>query len=236
MHTIQAVAFDVDGTLYSEPLLYLRSIAFALRNRNTIRNFRTLRAYLHEPNSLSLDDDLHRWQISTFAKMTSISSDEAEQQINTVIYNKWISKASRMPLLAGVNELLHFLKQRDIPLAILSDFPPQRKLERWQIAGLFSVTMNTELCNHLKPHPRPFELLSQSLSLPPQSILYVGNNPHYDIQPAHRLGFQTAYYHDPYQWRRHTSSAPIPADTFVFNRYSKLHHFLERLLDSGNEK
>lgn len=224
MGTIRAVAFDVDGTLYSEPLLYLRSIGFALRNRDTIRHFRTLRASLHDPHASPLTGDLRRWQVAAFAEAAQISAREAEQRIDGVIYDQWIERASRMPLLTGVGELLHMLKDNGIPLAILSDFPPQRKLSRWRIDDLFSVALNSEECNCLKPHRRPFELVAERLSLSPQSILYVGNNPRYDIAPADRLGFSTAYYRDPRQ--RHHHSAPLPADTFVFTRYKMLHRYL----------
>lgn len=232
MRTIQAVAFDIDGTLYSEPLLYLRSIGFALRNRDTIRRFRALRAPLHDPNTPSPTDDLHRWQVTAFAEAAGISASEAERRIDSVIYGEWIERAARMPLLAGVSGLLRMLKDSGIPLAILSDFPPQRKLSRWRIDDLFAVALNSESCNRLKPHSRPFELLAESLSLPPHSILYVGNNPRYDIEPAHRLGFLTAYYRDPRQRRHHHHSASLPADTFIFTHYEALHRYLREQLDA----
>lgn len=228
MSNIKAVAFDVDGTLYSEPRLYLSSISFALRYRKTISRFRALRATLHHPPPPPTPTGtLYQWQAQRFAEIAGIGVAEARQHITQVIYEQWIERAARTPLLPHVATLLTLLHQHGIPLAVLSDFPPERKLARWGVATLFRVALNSETCNRLKPHPRPFELLMQSLSLPPQEILYVGNSVHYDIQPAHELGFATAYYRDPL--RTHRSAATLPLDTFIFSHYRALRHYLERL-------
>lgn len=229
MNSIQAVAFDVDGTLYSEPMLYLRAIPFAVRNRRTISCFRAIRSELHRPNA-ALSDDIRHWQTVEFARRTGVSIEEGRREIDRVIYNEWMEQVCRIPLLSCVRQTLGLLSVHRLPLAVLSDFPPERKLRHWGVDEEFAVALNSETSGALKPHSRPFLLLAEMLSLPPRAILYVGNNPRYDIAPAHALGFSTAYYRDPRIIHSRRRTAVIPDATFTFTRYRDVQRYiLQRL-------
>jgi len=235
MTRITAVAFDVDGTLYSEPHLFLRSLFFGLHNRATISCFRAIRRELHCRSYLPRGD-IREWQAEQFARRMNISTGEAEDEISRVIYTEWCERICTMPLLKHLTETLALLSSHDIPLAVLSDFPPLVKLQRWNIAHYFTIIINSESTNTLKPHPLPFRLLSDRLQLQPQEILYIGNNINYDIIAAQEYGYMSAYYHDPLRFRfgKQRPSTRVrdalAGCEIVFSHYRHLRSYLQRYL------
>jgi len=231
----KAVAFDVDGTLYSEPRLFLRSLLFGVRNRATISCFRAIRSELHH-RSYRPKGGIREWQAEQFARRMRISIAEAEDETSRVIYTEWRERICTMPLLPHLTETLNLLSTHDIPLAVLSDFPPLIKLQRWNIAHYFNVIINSECANALKPHAPPFRLLSDRLQLQPQDILYIGNNINYDIIAAQEYGYMSAYYHDPLRARFGKKRPSPPARDahagceIVFSHYRHLCSYLQRYL------
>ena len=206
----------------------MRAIPFGIAHRDIIAPFRAIRQeFRQQPDHAN---DIRSTQVARLADRMHISTEDACEVLNRIIYTQWIAKACAMPLLAHVSRTLALLHKRRIPLAILSDFPPLAKLQHWNIAHYFSVIINSEY-TRLKPSAAPFGVLCQRLELPPQSILYVGNNIHYDIVPAHALGYRTAYYHDPLlrllrRRRRTIIDTRIRDHTFIFSHYRRLYSYI----------
>jgi putative hydrolase of the HAD superfamily len=84
------------------------------------------------------------------------------------------------------------MKKSGLKLAVLSDFPLGGKLACLRLAGMWDAELCSEEIGALKPHRLPFLRLAESLDLPPERILYVGNNPKYDIAGAKNAGMKTA--------------------------------------------
>jgi 2-haloacid dehalogenase len=55
----------------------------------------------------------------------------------------------------------------------------------------FVVT--AQRCRSYKPNPRHFQLALELLQLPPDRILHIAESRRHDIEPAKKLGFQTAW-------------------------------------------
>lgn len=95
---------------------------------------------------------------------------------------------------------LAHLKTRK-PIALLSngDGPLQRlKLQACKLDEIFGarIFISGET-GRTKPDPAAFEAARHALGTPAQETLMVGNHPRLDIQPAKRLGYQTALVQGP---------------------------------------
>lgn len=215
MKHIHAVAFDIDGTLYPNRKMYLASLGFALGHFRLLNSFRKVRKELRETRPVK---DFYDLQARMFADRISVNREEAREIINTTFYTRWESVLHRVNLYPGVLDLIRFLKEKNVPLAVMSDFPVVTKMKILNIENYFDVEMSSEELGYLKPNPEPFKEMARRLEVKPENLLYVGNSYHYDVEGAHSLGMMTA----------HISSSPPRGSVadFTFRRYTELKEWI----------
>ncbi len=187
---IKAVAFDVDGTLYPNASMYLRSIPFALRRVRLMWAFAQVR---REVRTLRPVDDPGETQARMLAERLGITVECARERIEREIYGLWEEALDRVEPYPYVRECVKELKDSGLAVAVSSDFPVERKLARLSLDGLFECRLWTEESGYLKPHPEPFVMLAECLGLAPHEILYVGNSYDYDVVGAKRAGMHAAH-------------------------------------------
>jgi len=187
---IRGVAFDIDGTLYPNGRMYRASLGIVLRH---LRLFRAFGAARREIRSRRPVTDLRRETAELTARRLGIDAQTAGSLIESVVYERWERVLRRVPLFPGARDLLVELRERNVPLAAMSDFPVTSKLHLLGLDGLWDVAFSSEELGYLKPNREPFEELAARLALPPGEILYVGNSYHYDVLGAGAVGFRTAH-------------------------------------------
>jgi putative hydrolase of the HAD superfamily len=87
------------------------------------------------------------------------------------------------------------LKEMGLKLGIVSDAPKKQawlRLAELQLIDFFDVVVALEDTGKTKPHTAPFKKAVAQLSLSPEEILFVGDNPLRDITGAKRVGMKTA--------------------------------------------
>lgn len=91
-------------------------------------------------------------------------------------------------------ETLVHLKEKGLKLGIVSDAPAKQawlRLAELNLTEFFDVVI-AHGRGKMKPHIMPFKKAVKKLSLKPEEILFVGDNPKRDILGAKRLGMKTA--------------------------------------------
>lgn len=188
---IKAVAFDVDGTLYSNTRMYLRSITWGIRNWRLVKAFRNVRLEIREIRPVA---DFYSLQAELTGRALGISPEKAGQLIEQRVYQDWELSLAGIRLEPGLQSALHAFRDRGLGLGILSDFPVTRKLELLGLTDIFEYRLSAEDTGYLKPNPEGFLGLAEGLGLSPEEILYVGNSYTYDILGAHGVGMMTAHF------------------------------------------
>ena len=89
----------------------------------------------------------------------------------------------------------------------------------------FAITVTAEEAGSYKPTLAPFQLALKKLGTKPTSILHVSSGFRYDIPPAHRLGFKTAWVN-----RKSEPAPPSERADHEFENLSQLADFVERQL------
>ena len=212
---IRAVAFDIDGTLYPNATMYLKSLPFVLMHLRLMLAFAAVRNEVRHHRPV---DDLKRRQAELLAGRLRIGVDEAAERIDREIYGKWERVLDRVRPYPHVRECVERLRGAAYHVGVTSDFPVERKLERLGLDGLFDCRLWTEQSGYLKPYPEPFRELASCLGLEPKEILYVGNSYEYDIVGAKNVGMHAA----------HLTKRP-PADSVAdlsFSDYRELCRFV----------
>ena len=89
----------------------------------------------------------------------------------------------------------------------------------------FAITVTAEAAGSYKPALAPFQLALKKLGTKPTSILHVSSGFRYDIPPARRLGFKTAWIN-----RKSEPAPPSERADHEFENLSQLADFVERQL------
>jgi putative hydrolase of the HAD superfamily len=218
---LKAVAFDVDGTLYPNASMYLRSVGLALFNLPLLKSLERVRRVLR--NHPDLSEELHLVQAKLVARDLNLSPDEAQALIEKRVYTGWYRIFNKLKPFPGLIETIGAIRGAGLKTAVLSDFPIRGRLEGLGLAGPWDCAFSSEDTGYLKPNPQSFRLLAEKLALSVSEILYVGNSYTYDVLGAASAGMPCA----------HLTSRPRPGSqaVFSFSRYSQLREFVFRCLD-----
>jgi putative hydrolase of the HAD superfamily len=222
---ISAIAFDLDGTLYPNFSLNVRLAPFVLRHGPLLAAFGMARNQIRReqalPDSSPLPDAaaFYDYQARLCAERLGAEAEQIRGQIEKLIYRGWEAHFLKIRLFPHVRKLLAELRENRFRLALLSDFPPQQKLENLGLADFWDVVLCSEETGAIKPALRPFEVLAKELGCALAQILYVGNSVPYDVFGARQAGMKTALF------TRFCIAGKTMAD-FTFNDYRKLRDFV----------
>jgi putative hydrolase of the HAD superfamily len=195
-----ALAFDLDGTLYSAFGLYARALPSML---GKARRFSVFSAARHKMRALGFDEAYRRSppkdreefrgrQTGLVASALGMGRTEAAALIEREFYRDIEELFAMVRPYRGLVAALDALERGGLRLALLSDLPPERKLELLGLGGRFEPALCSEDSGFLKPSPEPFAMLAGRLALPPSRILYVGNSPAIDLRGAKAAGMSAA--------------------------------------------
>ncbi|MCL2721588.1 MAG: HAD family hydrolase [Treponema sp.] len=223
---IKGVAFDLDGTLYPNYRLNRKLLPFILKEWRLVSAFGKARKIIRDEQSInncSLPADFYDYQIEITAKLLSVAAAPLKEKIERLIYRGWEPFFTDIKLFKGVTETLDAFRKAGYKLGLLSDFPPETKLENLKINGIWDAVLCSERCGALKPHPLSFEKLALAMSLQPENIIYVGNSRSYDVAGAAKAGMKTAWIKSPLF---PGSGLKKPKPDFSFHNYRQLYNFM----------
>lgn len=210
---LEAIGFDIDGTLYPAYRLNLQVIPFCLIHPFLMIKFGEVRKKLHNGGKV---EDFFTEQANLLSGKLGKDPEKVKLLLDKLIYKGWIEKYKKVKLYPGVKNLLEECRNRGLKTGILSDFLPGEKLTNWGIENLIDVALGSEETNALKPSEIPFLTFAERLGVSPDKILYVGNNERLDCLGAKKAGMKTALIS-----RKKTTLADI-----TFKNYQELHNIL----------
>jgi putative hydrolase of the HAD superfamily len=162
-------------------------------------------------------------QAAIVGKIIRRPPEETKERLDRFVYRAWEPVFKRVKLYPDVVETLTALRKEGLKVGLLSDFPPEKKVDYLGLSGLWDAELCSEYSGVIKPHPLPFTELAAAMGLPPEKILYVGNSHPYDVIGASRAGMKTAWIKKPLIPGMKVK--PLKAD-FVFKDYRQLHEFV----------
>jgi putative hydrolase of the HAD superfamily len=189
---IEAVAFDLDGTLYPNYSLNIRLLPFALGNARLLSAFGKARAIHHSECAAAAQSDFYADQAALVAEILGEEPVAVKGKIEKLIYRGWEAHFKKIRLYSGVLETLEAFRSAGLKLGLLSDFPPEAKLEYLGIGSYWDAVLCSERIGCLKPESASFFELAKALVAEPEKILYVGNSFHYDVIGAKKAGMSAA--------------------------------------------
>ena len=220
---LDAVAFDIDGTLYPDSSLYWRLIPFFLANFRFMTAFGRVRKNIRQwqrAHPGQIHEDFFLWQASLMVDELGTGTPETEKaRIHSLLYEGWIPVFERVRPFPHIDECFDALRNDGLKIGILSDFLPSQKGSVWNLASRCDVVLGSEETGALKPSPVPFLSLASALDVPPERILYVGNSVSSDVRGAASVGMKTACVMHPLM---RAMGRTVPGADISFSSYRKL--------------
>jgi HAD superfamily hydrolase (TIGR01549 family) len=226
---ISAVAFDLDGTLYPNYSLNIRLLPFLFRHWRLLLAFGRAREIIRREQAAqtapaltppSSMPDFYERQAQIVADQLKAQKEEIRERIDRLIYRGWEPFFRKIKPFPHVREFFEEMKLVGMKLGLLSDFPPETKLEYLELSGFWDTVLCTENIGALKPAIEPFEEMAKALACPPEQILYVGNNSRYDVEGAKKAGMKAAFLNRGLPVIRGTKA------DFTFRNYRQLRNFM----------
>lgn len=184
---IQAILFDVDGTLsdtddvYADKLKrFLQAFHFFFPGRDLARMARRIIMAVEAPGNfliglpdvVGLDDEI-------YAMMDFLARHSHP-------------KPKEQCVVPGVREMLVELSRR-YPLAVVSardERTTRMFLDNSQLTQYFQCFATAQTCRHTKPYPDPLLWAAQKMNVPPDACLMVGDTT-VDVRAGKTAGTQT---------------------------------------------
>lgn len=198
---IDAIAFDIDGTIYPTWKFAIEIFPFFIRHIRFMNAFGKVRHALHKRSLCAPDEgapDFFYRQNELLAERLTISYQEAADFLEKEVYSGWKKHFLRIRPYPFVYETITRLKKEGFKIGVLSDFPPDQKGDVWGILPLCDAAVDSEQVGALKPSRLPFLQLARDLDTPCERILYVGNHKQYDVGGAASVGMKTAHIASPF--------------------------------------
>ncbi len=193
------VIFDVGGTLidFTEPGPFRRFLQDMKPDRRvTMAEGQALldrwqelfRHRRHEARGLGAgNDDLTRFWRSFVEEMCSTLPEPARA---TEEMWRRFDRGDLQQLYSDVRPTLRALRQRAVPMAIISNFRPDLEdyLRRLRIRSYFRFVICSSVVGLAKPDRRIFDLAVQQAGVPAQQIYYVGDDLSDDVAGSRNAG------------------------------------------------
>ena len=213
-----AVAFDLDGTLYPDFRLFFRLIPFSFKNYRLLRAMGKARAEMRK--SSAHEGDFYERQARLMGEILGEETKKVKEKTERLIYQGWVPLFRNIKLFPHLRETLDAFRDAGIRMGLLSDFPPETKLETMKLTEYWDVMLCSEVSGRLKPDPLSFLELAGKMGKKPEEILYVGNKLSYDVEGAHAAGMKAALILP--RWKK----SPAACGAFVFSDYRQLRDFV----------
>jgi HAD superfamily hydrolase (TIGR01549 family) len=184
------VLFDVGGTLvgFEDDGPFAEFLAtvevphrFVSPSDLRLSMLHTLSLRRHESIGLGLDDDsINNWWLTIFEDLFPQSPDVA-RRMWALFKNNYFDS-----LFPDSRPILERLKRRGVPMGIISNYGTHLLdlLPKLEIFDYFDFIIVSAIVGVAKPHPRIFEIAVEEAGVPPEQLLYVGDNVGDDISTA----------------------------------------------------
>jgi putative hydrolase of the HAD superfamily len=183
---LEAVIFDVDGTLYSQASLrraMARRLvrAYLTRPFLGVRTFRVLEAYRKAQEHLRDAAEGPYHDLAEVQLRLACERSGSKREFVGVCVERWMEQEPLALLAArirpGLMEFVQACRAWRLKLGVLSDYPAETKLNALGLGDVFDVVVAAQSrdIGVFKPDPRGLLVIAERLGVRPAACVYVGD-------------------------------------------------------------
>lgn len=190
---VKAIIFDVDGTLYHQKklrfLMILEMLFYYLIHPWKFQEIKILLDFRKEREKRALDSviDLENTQYDWGAQKSGVSPQKVRQVVQKWIFERPL-KYLNFCRYSGIRGLYEHLSRKGIVTAIFSDYPATEKLVKLGISANCIVSATDKNIDCLKPNPKGLFFIAETLKIPVENCLFIGDRNDRDAECAKLAG------------------------------------------------
>lgn len=193
MTSVQAVSFDLDGTLYDAKALRWR---FAMQNWRALRFVRVTMRVREElrQHAFASGHAYRREEAARVAERLDVSAQQAREQIDFLLGERLQRALRSTGPRTDAREALRRLVEAQVRIAVTSDYAPADKLAALGLDDFpWAAQVAADALGALKPHPRAYEACVHALGLPAGEVLHIGDRIDTDVRGAQGAGLKALW-------------------------------------------
>ncbi len=190
------VIFDVDGTLYHQPLLrilmlfnlviYYSFHPLRIKELKILSTFRNMRESKEMLNSANIVNNQYEWCAQKF----NLHVDNIKDIIELWIHVKPL-KFLKFCRFNNLVNLLRTLAEKKIITCVYSDYIADAKLKALKLNFDKVYSSEQPEINALKPNPKGVLYILNQLEIPKEKVLFIGDRKEFDGQCAANAGIDS---------------------------------------------
>lgn len=210
MSEIKAVSFDADGTLigtFAESSRgfedFFIHVAESRGKTLTVQDLDPILKYAKEETAkwratgfqpYASEENSRRYWLWFYEEVFS-AMDLSDPKTVALEFLERYESGEFTSLYPDALPCLEALKARKIPMVVISNYAPllERFLANLGISKLFKALLISGITGVEKPDPAMYKMGAEALSLPPESILHVGNDLQEDYYGPQNAGMQAVF-------------------------------------------
>ena len=218
---LSAITFDCYGTLVDWEAGITSFLTEVLREKGTTASIPEVVRVRED-----IDFEMVQGPYRTYKEILRLSLKETFNRFQ-VAYNdqdgeRLIQSVPTWPVFTETRPALERLA-RKCRLAIISNIDKDIiEKTKANIGVQFAITVTAQEAGAYKPTLKPFQIALKKLAAEPTSILHVSSGFRYDIPPAHRLGFRTAWVN-----RKSEQAPPSERADYEFKNLTELADYVK---------
>jgi FMN phosphatase YigB (HAD superfamily) len=189
---IKLVVFDVDGTMYNQKRLRQKMlfslVSFYLPRPARWSELRILKIFREEreKNKSRPITDLQHDQYIWCQTRTGRDIEQIKQVVNHWILEYPLRLLNQL-IYPGLHELFVALNKAGIKVAVLSDYPAEKKLQAMKLQADLVIDAADERINALKPDPAGLRFIAEYFKTDIRETVFIGDREDTDGEAARRI-------------------------------------------------
>jgi putative hydrolase of the HAD superfamily len=202
---INAIVFDVDDTIYDQQEPFRRAVEKEFPNFDMSRINEAYIQYRHYsdtgfPNVISGEWDIDSFRYyRTNETLKDLGYGEISVEKGKEFQELYEYELENIEMLEGMHLTLEFLKQKQIPVGVITNGPTEHQLKKVKKLGLYDYVepghvIVSQATGFQKPEKEIFNLAAKQFGMNPETTLYVGDSYDNDIMGAHNGGWKSMWF------------------------------------------
>ncbi len=193
--SVEAVIFDLDGTLYDKRKLRKRMLIEMFRccisNPSCVRDFIIVSNFrkAREEHLACEAPGIERLQFQWAAQRAKKSPEQVQRVVADWIFHRPLKHMAACRF-AGVRELFAVLKEEGIRIGVFSDYAAKDKMDCLGLRADVLVSATDPDVDRLKPAPNGLWVAASKLDVPVGKCIFIGDRDDKDGESARRAGMQ----------------------------------------------
>jgi HAD superfamily hydrolase (TIGR01549 family) len=218
---LSGITFDFDATFYNYPRMVTKLIHRFGPHTKLIYDLTKERKKLRSEGKI---ENFRERQVEVMAKRWKKTPEWTRNHLDKVVYNGFNSSFDKIKPLKNAFNMLDMVVANDIPICIVSDYPPHDKMKKMGFMKYEWVAIiNGEDVGELKPSPAGLQAAMKKMGTRPEETLHVGDSVGFDVRGAKNAGMMSAWLK--WWWKR--NKYDIQPD-YTFVNFEQLMDILEK--------